>query len=55
MQDKGYTALPSGDPAGPLHTEREIRYRPYTARVYGCLLYGVRAERSPGAKHPRNG
>ena len=50
MQDKGYTALPSGDPAGPLHTEREIRYRPYTARVYG-----VRAEQSPGAKHPRNG
>ena len=50
MQDKGYTALPSGDPAGPLHTEREIRYRPYTARVYG-----VRAERSLGAKHPRNG
>lgn len=46
MQDKGYTALPSGDPAGPLHTEREIRYRPYAARVYG-----VRA----GAKHPRNG
>lgn len=50
MQDKGYTALPSGDPAGPLHTEREIRYRPYTAQVYG-----VWAERSPGAKHPRNG
>ena len=45
MQDKGSTALPSGDPAGPLHTEREIRYRPYTARVYG-----VRAERSPGGK-----
>lgn len=50
MQDKGYTALPSGDPAGPLHTEREIRYRPYAARVYG-----VRAERSRGAKQPRNG
>ena len=34
MGDTGFSALPSGDPAGPLHTEREIRYRPHTARVY---------------------
>lgn len=35
MGDREFSTLPSGDPAGPLHTEREIRYRPYTARVYG--------------------
>lgn len=50
MGNNGFSALPSGDPAGPLHTEREIRYRPHTARVYAS----GRALGQPVKARPRN-